>query len=140
MGKGNINNLIPNSQRTPEQIHAMTVAGGIASGVARRAKRDMVNTMKLLLDTDSIDEDTGKLADTRTLLSVAQIRKALKGDTKAFNAIIGVIGEKVADKHELTGADGNPIESVRYIEPEEYKRVQDHIDKVVGDTNDEPDD
>ena len=35
----NLQNLIPNSQRSPEELRAMTRKGGIASGVARRKKR-----------------------------------------------------------------------------------------------------
>ena len=32
----NIQNLIPNSQRTPEELREITRKGGIASGKARR--------------------------------------------------------------------------------------------------------
>lgn len=34
-------NLIPNSDRTPEELRAMTTKGGIQSGIARRKKRDL---------------------------------------------------------------------------------------------------
>ena len=40
---------------------------------------------------------------------IAQIKTALKGNTKAFNAIIDRVDGKVAEKHELTGKDGQPL-------------------------------
>ena len=36
---GRLENLIPNSERTPEELREMTRKGGIASGEARREKR-----------------------------------------------------------------------------------------------------
>ena len=41
MGRANIENLIPNSERTPEQLRAQTRKGGIKSGEARREKKRM---------------------------------------------------------------------------------------------------
>ena len=49
MPRGNIDNLIPNSKRSPEELREMTRKGGIASGEARRAKRDMRERMKMML-------------------------------------------------------------------------------------------
>lgn len=37
----NAKNLIPNSERTPEQLREMASAGGKASGAARRRKRSL---------------------------------------------------------------------------------------------------
>jgi len=37
----NDSNLIPNAQRTPSELREMTTKGGIASGIARRKKRDL---------------------------------------------------------------------------------------------------
>ena len=39
MPRGNPKNLIPNSERTPEQLREQTRKGGIASGKARREKK-----------------------------------------------------------------------------------------------------
>ena len=46
MASGNQKNLIPNSQRTPEELREMTRNGGIASGKARRKKSDLKNERK----------------------------------------------------------------------------------------------
>lgn len=39
MPRGNPQNLIPNSERTPEELREQTRKGGIASGKARREKK-----------------------------------------------------------------------------------------------------
>lgn len=41
----NENNLIPFSERTPEERRELGRKGGIASGMARRAKRDAIKQM-----------------------------------------------------------------------------------------------
>lgn len=43
----NSNNLIPNSERSPEELREMGRKGGIASGAARRKKRDAIKAAKL---------------------------------------------------------------------------------------------
>lgn len=47
--KGNQSNLIPNSERTPEQLRAQTRKGGIASGKSRRANKSLSERIKLAL-------------------------------------------------------------------------------------------
>ena len=41
--------------------------------------------------------------DTQTRISLAQLEKALNGDTKAFEVIRDTIGEKPTDKQEISG-------------------------------------
>lgn len=41
MARGNVNNLIPNTERTPEELREIARKGGIASGEARRRKKSM---------------------------------------------------------------------------------------------------
>ena len=46
----NDSNLIPNSERTPEELQEMGRKGGIKSGEVRRKKRDMRKMMRMMLD------------------------------------------------------------------------------------------
>lgn len=46
----NTDNLIPNHERTPEELREMGRKGGIASGKARREKRDILKLAKLYLE------------------------------------------------------------------------------------------
>jgi len=45
----NESNLIPNSERTPQQLKEQTRRGGIASGKSRRAKKTLSDRIKLAL-------------------------------------------------------------------------------------------
>lgn len=62
MGKA-YNNLIPFSQMPPERHRELSVRGGKASGVARRAKRQRIEDAKVL---EKAREETWQ--DTITLL------------------------------------------------------------------------
>lgn len=47
----NNSNLIPNTERTPEELREMGRKGGIASGKARRRKRDLLKMLKVVMDS-----------------------------------------------------------------------------------------
>ena len=99
----NEQNLIPNSERTPEEIKAMTTAGGIASGEARRRKKHGKELIRMLLEMQAKDGrlikqavDAGVAADDVTnevILHLRQMEKAaLKADTKAYTAVMKAAG------------------------------------------------
>lgn len=46
----NSKNLIPNTERTPAELREMGRKGGIASGKARRKKRDLQKAAKIWLE------------------------------------------------------------------------------------------
>lgn len=124
-------NLIPVNKRTKAEQKVITTAGGKASGVARVRKKNFQEMMKYLLELETTDELTGELKQMRQILCDAQIEKAKHGDTRAFESIVAVAGEKPAEKHEVTGADGQPI--VRYITPDELAETEKHINNMIGD-------
>jgi hypothetical protein len=108
----NEENLIPNADRTPSELRAMTTKGGIASGESRRRKRtlrEMVEifgelgvsdkTRKMMKELD-IPED---LMTRKMQPVVALYKKAGKGDVAAFNAIRDITGEKPVDETKVTG-------------------------------------
>ena len=90
------NNLIPNSQRTPEELREMTRKGGIKSGEARRRKRDTKATAKMVLELipnlppqtqaslAKMGLDPETKPDVRLLAMLQLAQKAMNGD---FNAI-----------------------------------------------------
>lgn len=86
----NNENLIP-------QAHVLTVEeqsrAGKRSAEVRRARKTLKEELLMLLSE----------GDTQNKISVAQIVKALNGDTKAFEVIRDTIGEKPTDKVEQTG-------------------------------------
>lgn len=118
----NTQNLIPNSERTPQQLREQTRKAGIASGKARREKKAMKETLSALL---SMPLNNGKIADIETIQSLGalegknitvqeailfqQIKKALEGDTKAAEYVRDTSGNKLKEAVELSGGINNPF-------------------------------
>ena len=79
MGKGRIENL-----RTPttEEARAIGRKGGLASAAARKEKKTLKMELEALLE---IMDEKGDSIQKK--MSFALIKKAVKGDTKAFELI-----------------------------------------------------
>ena len=85
-----INNLKP--VRTKEEARKRGKNGGKASGEARRERKALKEELLLLLSK----------GNTQEKLSLALIKQATNGNTKAFEVIRDTIGEKPSDKLEFT--------------------------------------
>lgn len=81
-------NLIQNSDRTPEERQEQARKAGIASGEARRRKRTLKEELEILLAT----------GDWQERISMAMLNKAATGSERAFEIIRDTIGEKPTDK------------------------------------------
>jgi hypothetical protein len=110
----NEQNLIPNSKRTPNELRQQTQKGGIASGEARRRKRDIRLALEALLEKDITDRH-GNTMSTAEAIAIKQIEKALKGDTKAFEVVRDSAGQKPSDKIDLTVNDDSAREMDEYF-------------------------
>ena len=111
----NEQNLIPNSERTPKQRRENAQKAGIASGEARRKKRDLKLAIQALLEADVKDKRTGEVMSGAEAIAVAQYRKALKGDTKAFEVLRDTSGQKPVEKVEQVNIDGEYIDKVNEL-------------------------
>lgn len=89
--------------------------GGIASGKARREKKLMRETLDMLLsmpmkngksaDVDSIRSFAalkGKNINVQEAILIAQVQKAMKGDTRAAEYVRDTIGQKPVDNVEMS--------------------------------------
>lgn len=109
----NPENLIPNENRTPTERRENAIKAGIASGKARREKRDRYQRMKMTLDMLVNDPKTlQKLKDAGvddttgiTYEEAAEIMQAVKaareGDTNAFKAVKDEAYGKLDNKTQL---------------------------------------
>ena len=104
------------SNMTPEQRRENGKKGGIASGEAKRRKKAMRERLEVLLD---LPLKSGKRADLDSIknfaalkgmnitvqdaLMLAQIQKALKGDTTAAAFVRDTVGEKPGDTMNISG-------------------------------------
>ena len=98
--------LISIADRTTEEQQAIATKGGIASGKARREKKAMKDTLAALLsmplrngkgaEIESIKnlaEVKGKNITVQEAIMLAQIQKAIKGDTRAFKVLMELASE-----------------------------------------------
>lgn len=113
MAKGH-ENLIPISERTSDELREMTRNGGIKSGEARRAKRDIRKALEALLEKDYTDKSGNTMSGTEAI-ALKQMEKAMKGDTRAFEIIRDTVGQKPVEKVEQVNIDMEYQQSVEYI-------------------------
>lgn len=95
MAKGS-KNLVPQNQRTKEEQREVARKGGLASGIARRKKRNFREIFQALRD----EKMPMKFPDGRVeqlpfdvASAMAMYRKAASGDTKAMKLIAEIMGE-----------------------------------------------
>lgn len=98
----NDENLIPFNQLTQSEQRKIASAGGKASGEARRARKTLKEELLLLLSE----------GDTQKTVSVALLKKAMDGDTKAFEVLRDTIGEKPTEKIMIADVDQSVINEV----------------------------
>ena len=135
----NDQNLIPISQRTSSELREMTKKGGVASGEARRRKRqlgEIANIVGVLkadkkkqkaLNEFGVDKAEDMIHDV--VLIVEQYKKAEEGDTRAAEFIAKICGELV-NKQDIT-TNGEAIEEVALI----FGKPLPKYDKNKGDSS-----
>lgn len=121
----NKENLVRNSDLTPQERREKASKAGKASVEARRKKKSMKEVLeymlhnselkpalKQMLADEGIDENemNHQMVITRSLIA-----KAEQGDVQAYNTICAMIGEKPADKLDLSGSLDSKIE-IGFIE------------------------
>ena len=109
--KGNVDNLVKAEDLTSEELRERARKGGKASGKARKDKREqkqiILDVLSLPLADGSIEDITSLAAAEGANLSInqaiviQQVKKALKGDTKAAEYLRDTAGQKPSDKVQL---------------------------------------
>ena len=85
--------------------------GGIASGEARRRKRDIRLALEALLEKEWKDKSGNVMSGTEAI-ALKQMEKAMKGDTRAFEIIRDTIGQKPIERVQITEIDQADIDEV----------------------------
>lgn len=124
MPKGRKENLLKAEDLTSEQLRERASKAGKASVEARRRKKTMREALEFLMYKAELsealkermkaegirDEDMNhQMAITRSLIA-----KAEAGDVQAYNAICAMIGEKPAEKVEMSGGTVQTV-NIRHI-------------------------
>ncbi len=94
MPRGNADNLIPNSKRSPEELREMTRKGGIASGEARRRKSDLRKLFAQALDVEIQGKGvTHAERLVQSALNIAENPKNGAAAIRALETIMHAIGQ-----------------------------------------------
>lgn len=109
-------NLKPQNKRTKEEQREIARKGGLASVEARRKQKSMREAMqKVMYGLQVTETDKDKLLaagispedvedfNNSMVATVAVAKKAKEGDVQAYNTICAMLGEKPADKVEMSG-------------------------------------
>lgn len=108
----NNENLTPfTSDQSREEAVKNGRKGGIASGEARREKRDLQYFARMMLD-EIITDKKGNEMPTRYAMLKSVLKKVLKdGDVKAYKAIAETADEMPRNKVDIT-SDGKALDRV----------------------------
>lgn len=110
-----IDNLIPASSPNG---HKLTVdeqrAGGVASGIARRKKKDFREACIALLEAETTDE-SGQLVTGYDIVVSSLFTQARAGNVKAFEALRDTAGQKPVEKLVVADVDQSVINEVENI-------------------------
>ena len=109
----NEKNLIPNSERTPEELREMGASGGKASGAARRRKRALKEAADLYLSLPVSDRRKwNALArrgidpediDNQMAMIAGLTDAAAGGDARAGRLIVDILREEAGGAKETQG-------------------------------------
>lgn len=85
--------------------------GGIASGQARREKRDLRRALEMLLEKEYKDRNGNTISGTE-LISARLFDQAMKGNIKAFETLRDTVGQKPVEKVMIADVDQSVIDEV----------------------------
>ena len=107
--------MIPHDERSKEEAREHGRMGGIKSGESRRRKKTMREALEMMMYKCELSEQTKQMLKAegvndkedlnhQMVITRSLIAKAEAGDVQAYNAICAMIGEKPADKMEMSGS------------------------------------
>ena len=110
---------------TSEQLRERASKAGKASVAAKRRKKTMREALEMMMYQTELNEQTKQMlkaegvTDTedfnhQMVITRSLIAKAEAGDVQAYNAICAMIGEKPADKVEMSGGLSGEVR-IRYV-------------------------
>lgn len=137
MAKGNTKNLIQNRQTTPEERRENARKAGIASGIARKKKKDFREACLALLESD-MQDDAGNTVTGYDVIVSSMFYQAKMGNVKAFETLRDTAGQKPVDKVVVADVDQSVIDEVEDIVNNVYSLNVDNTDDADnGDDSDE---
>lgn len=119
MANNGTKNLIPMNELTKEEQREIARKGGIASGVVRKQKATMKETLKQMLEeVADIDGNDSKLT-YRQLATLGLIKGSIQGKADNYKTILEAIGEltnevKITPEININVVDNEELEKAMY--------------------------
>lgn len=85
--------------------------GGVASGKARRRKKDLRQALEELLERKYTDKHGNKLTGTEAI-TAKLFEQAMKGNIKAFETLRDTVGQKPVEKVVIAEVEQDVIDEV----------------------------
>ena len=136
----NEENLIPVTKRTKSEAREISKKGGIKSGEARRKKKSMKQELDAILSLSATEENiiafNGIIskdsdASNQTLVIASAVKQALKGNVKAMQFIVNVMGG--------TDKERQQMKLDKQLQKARIEMIKAQTDKLKADSNKEED-
>lgn len=136
----NEQNLIPVTKRTKSEAREISKKGGQASGEARRKKKSMKQELDAILSLSAAEENVIAFdgiiskdsdASNQTLVMASAVKQALKGNVKAMQFIVNVMGGTDKEKQQMR--------LDKQLQKARIEMIQAQTDKLKADSNKESD-
>jgi hypothetical protein len=115
-----LDNLIPMSERSKEEVREIARKGGINSGIARREKATMKRTLEKLLDEVPNIEANKEGKTFREMATSGLILGACEGKAENYKVMLQLLGElqeqenTTTPKLEISIVNNEGLEKVMY--------------------------
>ena len=112
-------NLIPMSERSKEEVREIASKGGINSGIARREKATMKETLRSMLEEVADIEGNDNKLTYRQLATLGLIKGSIQGKADNYKTILEAIGElsneiKITPEININVVDNEELEKALY--------------------------
>lgn len=98
--------------RTTEEARELGRAGGIASGEARRRKKQIKEYLEILLEKEVSKDKDGNSISGAEGMAIRAVQAALQGDWKAWELVRDTAGQKPVEKVMVAEIDQDVIDEV----------------------------
>lgn len=129
----NEQNLIPVTKRTKSEAREISKKGGQASGESRRKKKSMKQELDAILSLSAAEENVIAFdgiiskdsdASNQTLVMASAVKQALKGNVKAMQFIVNVMGGTDKEKQQMR--------LDKQLQKARVEMIQAQTDKLTG--------
>lgn len=111
----NEQNLKPfTSEQSREEAAKNGKKGGVASGKARRDKKNLRQALEMLLEKDYSDKNGNTVSGTEAI-SVKLFEQAMKGNVKAYETIRATVGQDPVQKIQVQEISQEVIDELEKI-------------------------